>query len=62
MRRIVLSTALVAATGVTAFAHPSLVPHEHPHAPSALVGLDVLLLAVLIGGFATALAASFRRR
>jgi hypothetical protein len=62
MRRIVLSTALLVTTTVTTFAHPSLMPHEHPHAPSALAGLDMLLLAVLIAGFAAALTTTFRRR
>ena len=62
MRRMVLSTALLVTTTVITFAHPSLMPHEHPHVPGALAGLDMLLLAVLTGGLATALAVSFRRR
>jgi hypothetical protein len=61
MRRIFAAAPFVLAAGA-AFAHPSLAPHEHPHASSALAGLDMLLLAVLIAGFATALAVSFRRR
>ena len=28
-------------------AHPSVVPHDHPHMLNALVGLDVILLAAL---------------
>jgi ABC-type transport system involved in cytochrome c biogenesis permease subunit len=62
MRRIVLSMALLAATAAAALGHPSLVPHDHPHALSALAGLDMLLLAALMAGFAAALAGSFRRR
>ena len=55
MRRIVVSTPLLLLAGA-ALAHPSLAPHEHPHATSALAGLDLLLLGGLIVGCAAALA------
>jgi hypothetical protein len=61
MRRILTAAPLVVFAGA-ALGHPSLVPHEHPHAPSALAGLDLLLLAGLIVGFAAALASSLSKR
>ncbi len=52
MRTII---AVLSFAGVTAAsAHPSLIPHEHPHGVNALVGLDALLLAALIAAFALA--------
>jgi hypothetical protein len=61
MRRILFTAPLLVLAG-TALAHPSLAPHQHPHAPSALAGLDMLLLAVLIIGFAAALLGALQRR
>jgi hypothetical protein len=47
--------AILAFAGISgASAHPSLVAHDHPHALSALAGLDTLLLASLVIGTALA--------
>ncbi len=52
MRTII---AILSIAGVTAAsAHPSLIPHEHPHGANALAGLDSLLLAALVAVFALA--------
>jgi hypothetical protein len=61
MKTLILSTSLVVLASA-ASAHPSFAPHDHPHAASALAGLDVLLLAGLAIGFAAALAGTLRRR
>jgi uncharacterized membrane protein YedE/YeeE len=61
MKRILVAAPFVVFAGA-AFAHTSLAPHQHPHAPSALAGLDTLLLAGLIVGFGAALACALRRR
>ena len=61
MRRVLFTAPLLALAG-TALAHPSLAPHDHPHAASALAGLDMLLLAGLIIGFAAALLVTLKRR
>jgi hypothetical protein len=61
MTRILLAAPLVVLASA-ALAHPSLAPHEHPHAASSLAGLDLLLLAGLLIGFAAALAGAFRWR
>ena len=59
--RIVVSAPLLLLAGA-ALAHPSLAPHEHPDATSALAGLDLLLLAGLIIGFGAAMVSVSRRR
>ena len=40
----------MASIGGAAFAHPSVVPHDHPHALSWLPDVGVLLLAALLIG------------
>jgi hypothetical protein len=47
-------TMIFVAGASAASAHPSLVAHEHPHALSALGGLDVLLVAALLAAFTAA--------
>ena len=47
-----LSIAALSAASSAALAHPSLIPHEHPHGVSMLPDLDVLLLGVLVAAFA----------
>jgi hypothetical protein len=44
-----------------ALAHPSVVPHDHPHVLNALVGLDVFLLAALAAIVTWIVAEKFRR-
>ena len=44
-----------------AFAHPSVIPHDHPHLLNTLAGLDVFLLAVLAAAVAWMFAEKFRR-
>lgn len=54
--RIYTTALAVAHLSSSAFAHPSLVRHDHPHGPSALLGLDALALVGLgIGAAALAL-------
>ena len=45
----------------SAFAHPSGVPHDHPHVLNAPVGFDVILLAALAAGVAWIFAEKFQR-
>jgi hypothetical protein len=49
--RILLSTLVIVCNVVAALAHPSVVPHQHPHAASALPDALALLLAALLVGF-----------
>jgi hydrogenase/urease accessory protein HupE len=48
MRKALLTLA-ASLVATEAFAHPSLFPHHHPHGPSALLGLDTILLIALVG-------------
>jgi hypothetical protein len=52
---------LSAMVAKSAFAHPSIVPHDHPHVLNALGGLDVLLLAALAAAVTRMVAEKFRR-
>jgi hypothetical protein len=44
-----------------ALAHPSVVPHEHPHAASLLPDLTVLLMAAVVVGTGAIVIAMSRR-
>ena len=48
--KILVSTFLIGLSGASAFAHPSVVPHEHPHATSMLPDALALVLAALVVG------------
>ncbi len=48
--KILISMVLVGLGGVSAFAHPSVVPHDHPHATSVLPDAFALMLAALFVG------------
>lgn len=49
MRMIITAVALVF-TVAPALAHPSVVPHQHPHAASVLPDAFALLLAAVLVG------------
>jgi hypothetical protein len=60
--RIFLTLLALVSTG-PALAHPSLVPHTHPHGPSALPDLELFVVAVVIIGVAVLAAGTlFKRR
>ena len=46
MKRYVLSMLLILLPAV-ALAHPSLMPHSHPHGMSPLAGIDIFLAMML---------------
>ena len=48
--KILISMILVGLGGVSAFAHPSVVPHDHPHAISMLPDALALVIAALFVG------------
>ena len=60
MKKLALSL-IASAAATAAAAHPSLVPHEHPHDASALFGLDWLLVLALLAVFAVVVALKVRR-
>ncbi len=45
-----------------AFAHPSVVPHEHPHGPSLLPDLDTFVALVALCGVALIVLGRFKKR
>ena len=48
MRKLIVVLMLLP---VSALAHPSLVPHEHPHGPSLLPDLvSMAIAAIVVGG------------
>jgi hypothetical protein len=49
-----LTVLLLTVSTSAALAHPSLVPHDHPHAVNSLAGLDMLLVAALVVGLGLA--------
>jgi len=49
--RLILSM-LCSIVATAALAHPSIVPHQHPHGLTAIPGLATILLVMLsVGGF-----------
>jgi hypothetical protein len=50
MMRTVVITLVVALNAAAAHAHPSVVPHDHPHAASVLPDALALLMAALLIG------------
>jgi hypothetical protein len=54
MMRTVVITLVVALNAAAAHAHPSVVPHEHPHAASVLPDALALLMAALVVGLGLA--------
>jgi hypothetical protein len=50
MKRLAIASAIFALPTLAA-AHPSVVPHDHPHAVSMLPDLVALVLAALLVGF-----------
>ena len=48
--KTLLSTFLIGLSGAAAFAHPSVVPHDHPHATSVLPDALALILAAVVVG------------
>jgi hypothetical protein len=59
MRRISLVSLLWIAAA-PAFAHPSVVPHDHPHGTQ--LSLDAILVFVLLAALTVLIAAKVRRR
>ena len=55
-----LITLLSIAASSAALAHPSLIPHEHPHGGSMLPDLDALLIGVLVVAFAAVIVKKVR--
>ena len=45
MKKLMLLFSIIVAS--PALAHPSIVPHDHPHGLSGLMGLDLILLVAL---------------
>jgi hypothetical protein len=52
MKRTTLAV-LTFAGAAEALAHPSTVAHEHPHGVSALPGVDLVVVAVVVAALAT---------
>jgi hypothetical protein len=50
MMRTVVVTLVVFLNAAAAQAHPSVVPHQHPHAASVLPDMLALVLAALLVG------------
>lgn len=60
MKTAILTLA-VALNAVIAFAHTSLVPHEHPHAASPLPDIVVFGVAAVLVGFGLLMLRKFRK-
>jgi hypothetical protein len=52
-------TAPLLCAATSAFAHPSVMPHAHPH--GVLTNLDALAVGVLLAALAALVIGSFRR-
>jgi hypothetical protein len=59
--RTFLSALAVALNAGAAFAHPSVVPHEHPHAVSVLPDVMLLAVAALMIGFGVVVIRKYRK-
>ncbi len=53
---------LLALSAASAQAHPSLVPHHHPHGVSMLPGLDTLVVGAIFAIAVALLAYTYLRR
>ena len=60
-RRAVAASVLTIGSTGAAFAHPSVVPHEHPHAVSVLPDVTLLAIAALMVGCAVVVLRKFRK-
>jgi hypothetical protein len=58
--RMILSM-LFSIVATAALAHPSVVPHQHPHGLSALPGVETVLLVMLTAGGVLALRRLMRK-
>jgi len=58
--RLILST-LCSIVTTAAFAHPSIVPHQHPHGVSALPSVETVLLVMFTVGALVALRRLMRK-
>lgn len=59
--KTLVSTAAMALTTASAFAHPSIVDHQHPHGVSWLPDLAALLMAAILVGAGIVLFAVSKR-
>jgi hypothetical protein len=59
--RTFLSALAVVLNAGAAFAHPSVVPHEHPHAVSVLPDVMLLAVAALMIGFGVVVIRKYRK-
>lgn len=59
--KTMMSAVMMALTAGTALAHPSVVPHDHPHALSWLPDAGALLLAAFLVGAGIVVFRRFRK-